>query len=183
MSSATSLSVGFRPFETSKFNLCLPIRERASYTCTGSRMVRHWSFTAREHACLIHQCTYVESLNPRVGSNFSIPRISPVIPSWMRSSKATPLPMYRFATLTTNRKLCSTRSCFDRRDVNRSNSNSLMSIAKSSHSSASVGSRPSASRKNSHARAILECSCTCVVSITSSSLLSNFALPNSIRKE
>src|SRR3712207_1588446 len=38
----------------------------------------------------VHQVAYVENLYPRSGSNFSTAFISPMLPSWMRSSKGRP---------------------------------------------------------------------------------------------
>lgn len=114
--------------------------------------------------------------------------------------------MYLFATLTTSLRLCSTSSCFDRRDVFLNNSSSLIScekvflrgeictwkkmctyvlrltMPKRLQSSKSEGSLPSSFSKNWQARVILECSWTCVASKTSSSLFSTLVLPISYRK-
>src|SRR5215208_3292094 len=76
--------------------------------CTGTRMVRPLSATARCTACLIHHVAYVENLQPRSGSNFSTARIRPTLPSWMRSSKGNPIPRYLLATLTTSLRFFST---------------------------------------------------------------------------
>src|SRR5919107_4520365 len=76
--------------------------------CTGTRMVRPLSATARCTACLIHHVAYVENLQPRSGSNFSTARIRPTLPSWIRSSKGSPIPLYLLATLTTSLRFFST---------------------------------------------------------------------------
>ena len=43
-------------------------------------------------------------MNPLRQSNFSAARISPMIPSWIRSSSESPWPWYRFAIETTSRR-------------------------------------------------------------------------------
>ena len=63
-----------------------------STTWTGTRIVRAWFATARWTDCRIHQVAYVENLNPRRQSNFSTARLSPSVPSWMRSRNGTPRP-------------------------------------------------------------------------------------------
>jgi hypothetical protein len=70
--------------------------------CTGTRMVRPLSATALCTACLIHHVAYVENLKPLSGSNFSTAFISPMLPSWIKSSKGNPYPRYFLATDTTN---------------------------------------------------------------------------------
>src|SRR5918993_5572039 len=69
----------------------------ASTTCAGNLTVRALSATARVTACLIHHVAYVEKRLPISGSNFSTARIRPAFPSWIRSSKATPRPLYFLA--------------------------------------------------------------------------------------
>jgi len=73
--------------------------------CTGTRIVRPWSAIARVTAWRIHQVAYVLNLCPRWYSNFLVARIKPIFPSWMRSKKGTPRPIYFLATLITNREL------------------------------------------------------------------------------
>ena len=63
-----------------------------STMCTGMRMVRAWSAIARVIAWRIHHVAYVENLKPLVWSNFSTARISPRLPSWMRSRSSMPRP-------------------------------------------------------------------------------------------
>ena len=58
--------------------------------CTGMRIVRALSASARATAWRIHQVAYVENLKPRRQSNFSTARISPSVPSWMRSRNGRP---------------------------------------------------------------------------------------------
>ncbi len=76
-------------------------------TCLGRRMTRPWLITARSTESRIHHVAYVEKRNPRSGSNLSIARIRPRLPSAMRSPSGTPFPRCIFATLTTSRRLCS----------------------------------------------------------------------------
>jgi hypothetical protein len=61
--------------------------------CTGMRIVRDWSASARVIAWRIHQVAYVENLKPRRQSNFSTARIRPRLPSWIRSSSVRPRPV------------------------------------------------------------------------------------------
>src|SRR5215211_3603792 len=75
--------------------------------CTGTLMVRPLSATALCTACLIHQVAYVENRKPRSGSYFSTAFISPMLPSWIRSSKGSPYPRYFLATETTSLKFFS----------------------------------------------------------------------------
>ncbi len=63
-----------------------------STMCTGIRIVRALFATPRCTACRIHQVAYVENLKPFRQSNFSAARISPMIPSWIRSSSVRPCP-------------------------------------------------------------------------------------------
>jgi hypothetical protein len=44
----------------------------------------------------------VEKRKPRSGSNFSTAFIRPMLPSWIRSSKGSPMPRYFLATETTS---------------------------------------------------------------------------------
>src|SRR5947209_19949935 len=67
--------------------------------CTGTRIVRPLSATARWTACLIHQVAYVENLKPRSGSNLSTAFIKPMLPSWIKSSSGNPCPRYFLAHL------------------------------------------------------------------------------------
>jgi hypothetical protein len=53
-----------------------------------ARLVRHPALDGLR----IHQVAYVENLKPRRQSNFSTARISPMIPSWIRSSSESPWP-------------------------------------------------------------------------------------------
>src|SRR5919112_893328 len=55
-------------------------------------------------ACRIHQVAYVENLKPLRQSNFSTARISPRMPSWIRSSSVSSEPWYFFAIETTRRR-------------------------------------------------------------------------------
>lgn len=52
--------------------------------------VRVWFIIARSIVWRIHQVAYVEKRKPRSGSNFSTARISPRLPSSIRSSNARP---------------------------------------------------------------------------------------------
>ena len=54
------------------------------------RTVRDLSAMARVIACRIHHVAYVENLKPLRQSNFSTARISPRLPSWIRSRKSMP---------------------------------------------------------------------------------------------
>jgi hypothetical protein len=72
---------------------------------TGMRIVAAWSAMARVIACRIHHVAYVENLKPFSKSNFSTARMRPMLPSWMRSRKDMPRPMYFFAIDTTSRRL------------------------------------------------------------------------------
>ncbi len=83
-----------------------------STMCTGSRMVRPLLPNPRVIAWRIHQVAYVENLNPLRQSNFSTARISPRLPSWMRSSSSSPRPVYRLAIDTTSRRLEAMNSAF-----------------------------------------------------------------------
>ena len=60
--------------------------------------------TPRCTAWRIHHVAYVENLKPFRQSNFSAARISPMIPSWIRSSSVRPWPWYFFAIETTRRR-------------------------------------------------------------------------------
>ena len=71
---------------------------------TGIRIVRDLFATPRCTAWRIHHVAYVENLKPRRQSNFSTARISPMIPSWIRSSSDRPWPWYFFAIETTRRR-------------------------------------------------------------------------------
>lgn len=53
-------------------------------------VVRVWFIIARSIVWRIHQVAYVEKRKPRSGSNFSTARISPRLPSSIRSSNARP---------------------------------------------------------------------------------------------
>ena len=55
--------------------------DMVSTMCTGMRMVRLWSATARVMAWRIHQVAYVQNLKPRRYSNLSTARIKPALPS------------------------------------------------------------------------------------------------------
>src|SRR5215212_827765 len=69
--------------------------------------MRPLSATALCTACLIHQVAYVENRKPLSGSYFSTAFISPILPSWIRSSKGKPIPRYFLATETTSLKFFS----------------------------------------------------------------------------
>src|SRR5215212_2596057 len=105
---ATSSSVGSRLSSVESSLYARAIFRILSPMCTGTRMVRPLSATARCTACLIHHVAYVENLQPRSGSNFSTARIRPTLPSWIRSSKGSPIPRYLLATLTTSLRFFST---------------------------------------------------------------------------
>src|SRR5215210_744711 len=77
----------------------------ASTTWAGRRTVRALSATARVTAWRIHHVAYVEKRLPISGSNFSTARIRPALPSWIRSSKSTPRPLYFLAIEITSRRL------------------------------------------------------------------------------
>mmetsp|Transcript_13897 Transcript_13897/g.58454 ORF Transcript_13897/g.58454 Transcript_13897/m.58454 type:complete len:299 (+) Transcript_13897:275-1171(+) len=175
--SASSARVGLRPCLSSNADRVFCNLDSASYTCTGSLIVRLWSFTALEQLCRIHQCAYVENLNPLSGSNPSTPRIKPPMPSWMRSSNATPRPMNFFATLTTKRKLCRSKSCFERfaviRNVSRSAADAAPSAFASSACVTASGSLPSLAAMLSRAAATRACCWTFVASRISSSFVSS----------
>ena len=51
-----------------------------------------------------HQLAYVENLQPRRQSNFSAARISPMMPSWIRSSIGRSRPWCFLAIETTSRR-------------------------------------------------------------------------------
>src|SRR5918995_277652 len=99
---ATSSSAGSRSISEESSLYARAIFRILSPMCTGTLMVRPLSATARCTACLTHQVAYVENLQPRSGSNFSTAFIRPMLPSWMRSSKGSPIPRYFLATLTTS---------------------------------------------------------------------------------
>ena len=61
-------------------------------TATGSRIAREWFESARPIAWRIHSVAYVENRKPLRQSNFSTARISPSVPSWMRSSSVSSVP-------------------------------------------------------------------------------------------
>ena len=80
-----------------------------STMCTGMRIVRLWSATARVIAWRIHHVAYVQNLKPRRYSNLSTARIRPALPSWIRSRNDRPRLRYFLAIDTTSRKLPSDR--------------------------------------------------------------------------
>ena len=84
--SATSSSVGARSSSTISSRSARAIFCSRSTMCTGMRIVRDLFATPRCTAWRIHHVAYVENLKPRRQSNFSTARISPMIPSWIRSS-------------------------------------------------------------------------------------------------
>ncbi len=109
---ANSSGVGSRPVtcricSASDFNA-----EMLWNMCTGIRIVRAWSATARVIAWRIHHVAYVENLYPRRYSYFSTPRINPALPSWIRSRKLNPRLRYFLAIETTNRRLPLDSCCF-----------------------------------------------------------------------
>ena len=109
MPSAISSAVGWRPSVVWSSRDTLIIRLIDSTMWTGIRMVRAWSAIARVTAWRIHHVAYVENLKPRSYSNFSTPRMSPALPSWMRSRMFMPRFMYFLAIETTSRRLADVR--------------------------------------------------------------------------
>ena len=87
---ASSSVVGSRPISWWNWRWAQTTLWMVSTMWTGIRMVRAWSAMARVMAWRIHQVAYVENLKPLVWSNFSTARMSPRLPSWMRSRKASP---------------------------------------------------------------------------------------------
>ncbi len=61
--------------------------------CPGSLIARDFSSIARPMACLIHHVAYVLKRYPRRQSYFCTARMSPMLPSWIRSSKGRPRPI------------------------------------------------------------------------------------------
>ena len=78
---ASSSVVGSRPVCWRICSLLAFSVEMLWNMCTGMRIVRAWSATARVIACRIHHVAYVLNLYPRRYSYFSTPRISPAFPS------------------------------------------------------------------------------------------------------
>src|SRR5829696_6290919 len=66
--------------------------------CMGTLIFPPLSVTALWTACLILKVSLVEKRKPFSGSNLSAARMSPMLPSWMRSPKGRPIPRYFFAT-------------------------------------------------------------------------------------
>mmetsp|Transcript_5868 Transcript_5868/g.14890 ORF Transcript_5868/g.14890 Transcript_5868/m.14890 type:complete len:384 (+) Transcript_5868:664-1815(+) len=107
IASASSSSVAERPScAVSTARACLR-RMRKSWTYTGSRIVRDWQASARVTPCRIQWVAYVAKRSFRSGSNRSVARIKPRLPSWMRSSIRMPLLVYRLAIQTTSLRLLS----------------------------------------------------------------------------
>ena len=67
-------------------------------------MVRALASIPRSTAWRIHHVAYVEKRYPRRQSNFSTARMSPRMPSWIRSSSVSSEPWYFFAIETTSRR-------------------------------------------------------------------------------
>ena len=89
---ASSSGVGSRPISLTRFRFTREIRFRVSTMWTGMRIVREWSAIARVIAWRIHQVAYVENLKPRRYWNRSTAFMSPMLPSWTRSSRERSLP-------------------------------------------------------------------------------------------
>ena len=64
--SAISSTVGSRPYTCKRRLRTEASRLPASTMCTGVRMVRPWSASARVIDCRIHHIAYVENLKPRL---------------------------------------------------------------------------------------------------------------------
>ncbi|EKD24480.1 MAG: hypothetical protein ACD_81C00005G0001 [uncultured bacterium] len=73
--------------------------------CTGTRMLRTLSISARSIACRIHHVAYVETRQPASDLNLSIALIKPIFPSSIKSSMSIPRLLYRFVIFTTKRRL------------------------------------------------------------------------------
>src|SRR5207253_2088605 len=86
-SSPISQANGSRPSSARSFRSERTILFSFSTMCTGIRIVRALSASARATACRIHHVAYVENLKPLRWSNFSAARTSPIVPSWIRSRK------------------------------------------------------------------------------------------------
>src|SRR3989304_9220787 len=74
------------------------------------------SITALDKDWCIHHDAYVENLNPFVWSNFVTAFMSPMFPSWIKSVRGSPLPVYLFASSITSLRLDLTNfswNCFD----------------------------------------------------------------------
>ena len=110
--SAISSGVGSRPSSCKSFFAVALSFVSRSIICTGIRIVRAWSAIARVIAWRIHHVAYVENLKPRRYSYLSTARISPVLPSWIRSRKESPLFRYFFAIETTRRRFAAERLRF-----------------------------------------------------------------------
>ena len=108
---ASSSRLGSRPIVCANWNrVRFSLRSR-SWMCTGRRIERERSAIARVMPWRIHQVAYVENLKPRRQSNSSTARISPMLPSWIRSSSGSPWPWYLRATETTSRRLAMMNRC------------------------------------------------------------------------
>mmetsp|Transcript_3586 Transcript_3586/g.7305 ORF Transcript_3586/g.7305 Transcript_3586/m.7305 type:complete len:236 (-) Transcript_3586:11-718(-) len=107
MAAASSLWVGglLRPGCASNSDETRFSFDKNSTTWTGRRISLPWSDTALDTACRIHQCAYVENLNPLVASNLSIAFLKPKRPSGIKSPSSTPFPQYRLAIEITIRRL------------------------------------------------------------------------------
>ena len=89
---ASSSIVGSRSSSWCSWRLARITRFMCSTMCTGMRIVRAWSAIERVIAWRIHHVAYVENLKPLEWSNLSTARISPRLPSWIRSSSCMPRP-------------------------------------------------------------------------------------------
>ena len=85
---ATSSSVAGRPARDSSACSARRILPRRSTIGTGSRMGRDVFDGARPIAARIHIAAYVDNFTPRRQWYFSTARISPMLPSWIRSSRS-----------------------------------------------------------------------------------------------
>ena len=94
-STASSSFVGSRPSSWPIRSRTARSFRRRSPRWIGRRMRSPWLRMAREHAWRIHQVAYVENLQPRRQSNFSTARVSPIVPSWIRSGERQALPLER----------------------------------------------------------------------------------------
>jgi hypothetical protein len=76
----------------------------------GTRMEDALLAIARPMDCLIHHVAYVENLVPKFASKPRAARISPRLPSWMRSVNSSPRPVYPRAIEMTSLRLHCTSS-------------------------------------------------------------------------
>src|SRR6478735_5547709 len=132
MCSASSETVGERPCSWVRSAVAVVIESRSSWSRRGTRIAQPRSRKCRLISPTIVGVAYVENSTPRSVSNRSTDLISPIVPTWTRSSSGSP-------RLRKRRAQCSTRGrwrCTSRSRAEARLASELSSSRRSTKSSA-----------------------------------------------